>query len=366
MRGSQQESEYIHSGAACQSPLQLLIVDADAQRAARLMDRLADLKAVIQHVTQIEDARACLAGTAVDLVMCRLDDAVPAVLSFAEQLRAETPVAQVMLIAERTTVGLACRAMQIGAADLVVGDVPASEWQERVAGAVKRWRAQQDRLGQVDRLQSLCDRLAESRDEISQQVDLLCTDLVVAYQDLAAQINHADVSGQYWEQVGHELDLEEVLRQTLKFMVDRLGPTNAAVFLPNHTGGFVVGGYVNFNCDRDSADMLLQHLADVAAGKIARSADPIHYMDNAMIEQWIGDDATYLLDCQVIGVNCCHEAETLASLMLFRDVDDPYPDDAVEMLEVICSHFASHLARLTRVHHRLQGLFDDTDGYEAA
>lgn len=230
--------------------------------------------------------------------------------------------------------------------------------------AQKQERSQRDR---VDRLRRLCKKLNQARLDVTDQVDVLCNDLVSAYQELANQMQHVAATSEYHALVRDELDLEQVLRKTLEYAVDKAGPTNAAIFLPATMDEYSLGGYVNYDCTADSADMLLDHLADVLAPRVADRDELVHLTDNDTLAHWIGDDAAYLADSHVIAFAAHHDGEPLAVVALFRDGDEPFHESVVEAAGAVSSVLGETLARVIKVHHRNMPddwTPDDAEGYD--
>ncbi len=184
-------------------------------------------------------------------------------------------------------------------------------------------------------------------------MELLCGDLVGAYQELAAQMQRVARSSEYAAAVRHELDLEQLLRKTLEFMLEKVGPTNAAVFLPANDREYALGGYVNYDRCGGTPELLLQHLADVVAPRLAERTSALHITDNETLRQWIGRDSDYLADCHVLAISCRRRDEVMATLMLFRDASSPFDLAAADSLEAVAPLLGEHLDRVIRVHHRL-------------
>lgn len=183
-------------------------------------------------------------------------------------------------------------------------------------------------------------------------------------------MNQAMITTEFGGLIRQELDIEALLRTTLEYVLARCGPTNAAVFLPTTSGDFSLGAYVNYDCPRDSADMLLDHLANAVAPKLEHLTEPRHLIDRDSVRELVGDDAIWLGESQVIAMACRvqpaegesddHEpekpatakAECLAIVLLFRDVHSPYLHPFVSELSTIGGLFACQLARVIRIHHR--------------
>ena len=154
--------------------------------------------------------------------------------------------------------------------------------------------------------------------------------------------------------IRQELDIESLLRTTLEFVLGRCGPTNAAVFLPTTSGDYSLGAYVNYDCPKETVDVLLDHLANTVAPKLAEREDGrvINLNDQVALVRALGEDAAWLGDSSVVGFPCRQEGECLAVFLLFRDRLSAYTPGLVDQLQVIGELFAQQLARVIRIHHR--------------
>lgn len=152
--------------------------------------------------------------------------------------------------------------------------------------------------------------------------------------------------------IRQELDIESLLRTTLEFVLGRCGPTNAAVFLPTTSGDYSLGAYVNYDCPKETVDVLLDHLANTIAPKLSEGTGLLHLRDQLSLHRAMGDDAGWLGDSGVVGFPCRHEGECLAVFLLFRDRLSEYTPGLIEQLRTIGELFAGQLARVIRIHHR--------------
>jgi len=217
----------------------------------------------------------------------------------------------------------------------------------------------------VRKLKKRCRSLRHAREEVGEQVESLCSDLVEAYQELAEQVGQATVGSEYAGRIKDQLDLEELLRTTLEYLIEKLGPTNAAIFLPSTMDEYSLGGYVNYDCVADSIDMLMDHLGDVLAPKVAEQDHVIHLRDSESIANWIGDDAAYLTDSHLIAFPCRHQDDALAVVVFFRDLGQPFNEVTVDTVTALAPMLGEALARVIRVHHRAGLEFEDGDEDEA-
>ena len=320
------------------------------------------------HVPTLAEASGYLAHHTVDLAIVQPELADGSGLRFIRGLSGgRTPTAAVVL-SEAADLRVATDAMRAGACDLIVRSPDGTpgepaELRPRLDAAFHRRDQAAAQARRVDRLRRLCRHLNASRNDISGQVDILCNDLVTAYQELAEQVSATTDADDLVERLDGELDLEQVLRSTLEFLVEKAGPSNAAIFLPATLDEFSLGGYVNYDVGADAADMLLDHLADVVAPKLAGLAgeeDFVHFTENAQLEAWFGGDAAYLADTEVMAVPCCttpadaeDEAECLAVLVLFRDRDQPFSDAALSATSGMGRPLAEALEEVIHCHHRM-------------
>lgn len=336
---------------------QVLLIDTDPQL-AKAMDQLTLGKRALQvhPVESISDARRRLERNEIDLVLIDAALAEGSGLALAEELGASPRTTQVVLLAEAPDVDLALRAIRAGAADVLIKPTCPEELATRLSGVLDRQDREKAQADRFRRLRDVCKQLNQAREEVSQQVDTLCSDLVSAYQELACQVDQAIKCSEYAGMIRDELDLEQLLRRSLEYLIEKIGPTNAIVFLPSGMDSYSVGAFVSFQ-DLDGAELFRDHLADRVAPRIAERGEVISIADDAGLEAWLGrNDAAWLGGRQVIAVACEHEQETLAVLMLFRDQEDAFADDAAEICGGMAPLLAEALGRVIRVHHR--ALFD--------
>ena len=324
-------------------------------------------KVGIVHAASIQAARQQLGDAGrIDLALIPLCQDGSG-MALARELKAKDPAMAIVMLADSPDFALAQEAMQLGAADLLIkpaDDQADDAWlsgvAERVTNVLNRQWTDRARMARIRKLKRLCRKLNDARLEVTEQVDVLCNDLVTAYQELAVQVQNVAQSAGYREAVGQELDLEVVLRKTLEYIVQQAGPCNAAVFLPSSADEFSLGGYVNYDCTKESADMLLQHLADVLAPRVANTGEEImHVTDNRALDELLGDDWNYLADCDLLALPVNHDGEALAVITLFRDNEQPFTEPAIDAMSSIADQMGELLGRIIRVHHRAMPGFDE-------
>lgn len=257
-----------------------------------------------------------------------------------------------MLACQTPSLDDAVVAMRVGASDLLTRTTPMRDLTRRIESALDRAVMARRQEQRIVRLKRICRRLRNAREQVARQVDSLCTDLVHAYQELAEQMNQVSTASEFGSLIRQELDLEALLRSTLEFILSKTGPTNAAVFLPATSGDFSLGAYVNYDCPKETIDILLDHMANSVAPRLEAMETIEHLTEQSQVDKYMAGDAAWIGESHMIAFACRHEGECLAIFLLFRDHKMPYADGVVTQLKAVRDLFAQQLAKVIKIHHR--------------
>jgi DNA-binding NarL/FixJ family response regulator len=267
-------------------------------------------------------------------------------------LSARHPEMTAIVVSESPTLAQALEAMRAGAADLVAMAAPTDELATRLRAALVRARRTQQNADRIERLRKLCKQLNHARQEVSKQVGSLCSDMAEAYQELTDRMTHLATASEFGGVIRQELELESLLRIALEYLLAKTGPTNAAVFLPATSGEYTLGAYVNYDSPRETAEVLLDHLAGVIAPRFEHETTITHITNREMLRQVLGDKAEWIGDSELVVLPCHHDGECLAVIALFRDRHAPFHAQVTPLLQCVAEVFGRQLARVIHVHHR--------------
>jgi DNA-binding response OmpR family regulator len=333
-------------------PARILVVATKRQTTDALLSILETRRHRCQLAPRLEEARAVVARSRFDLVL--LDRQLPDGdgLDLTPIIQKTSPSTKTILLAESATLDSAVDAVRRGVIDVVRLPGDLDRVGERVDQALVRSRAEQQRDERLARLKRICHKLNTARHEVSQQVDTLCNDLVSAYQDVAEQMNEVAMASEFRTLLKQELDVEDLLRTMLEYLLTKTGPTNAAVFLPDSHGQFGLGAYVNYDCPRETISMLLDHLCEAICPQMAEERQIVAFEDAGEFAEWIGFDTGLLGESQVLAFSCRHHGECLAVIVLFRSKRDGFGEELGATIEVLRPIFAEQVANVIRVHHR--------------
>lgn len=356
------------AGSAAKAPkpsdpqqARLLFVDSDDRVRTQVGRFLQGVPVRIVRAKSIAEASQQVDRTPVDVVL--VNDALPdgRALELVEKLTADKAETVVIVMSVAPTIQQAMEFIRAGAQDVLIKPLNADDVVGSVDRALKE-RSRSNRLQtRVKRLRRFCRQVYAAREEVVQQVDALCNDLVSAYQDLANQMQQVVQTSEYSCLAGQELDLEKLIRRTLEFLLEKAGPTNMALFLPSQADEYTLGGYVNYDCTTEANELLMQQLADLAAPRIADRDGPLHLTDGETLSNWMGDDYDLMPNRHVLAFPCSNDGDTLAIVVMYRDQTQPFGASLVETCATIGPMIGGFLGKVLRIHHRHLPSWDGID-----
>jgi DNA-binding response OmpR family regulator len=342
----------VASRHASADPARILLVVKEGEIAAAVIAAMNGERFAIEHCSTASQAGSALLARPFDIVL--LDPSLGDSDSFeiARLSQRLGTVVKVVMISTRSSFERAVEAMRCGAVDYVKVPFEREDFLRRIAAAIGKGRLDQEREERLARLKKICRKLNTARHEISEQVDVLCDDLAAAYRDLTDQVQEVATSSEFKTLIRQELDVESLLRTALEYLLAKTGPTNAAVFLPGPNAEWNLGAYVNYDCPRETASVLLDHLGQQLCPVMSDEADIVRFDDADDFGAWIGVDPAFLSGSQVISFSCMHDEECMAIVVLFRKPSEPFKDELAALLDLLRDLFADQLATVIRVHHR--------------
>jgi DNA-binding response OmpR family regulator len=341
------------TGTALPRELRLLLVGGPAVL-TRQLDEWSQAQPGIElrRAETLEQARAAIKHQSPDLALIEPDLPDGSGLTLAEELARGKELTLTIMLAGAPTAEQTLAAMRAGISDVLDPNVDTQTLDQRLRAVLDRPRRDRIQAQRAERLHRLCQRLHSAREEVSQQVDTLCSDLVQAYHELAGQLDAAMHGTEFSAVLDNELDLETLLRRTLEFLVRKVGRTHGVVYLPCSADEFSVGGFVGQSSEDGPPEVVLEDLADRLVPAMAQQQEVIELRDEATLQQWLDDAPGPLEGFDVIGVPCQHEGETLAVIVLFRDRVESFPADAGDVARAVGPRLGEALERMIRIHHR--------------
>lgn len=339
-------------------PARILALAGDEGLRKNLAAALAKRSHYCTAAGSLSEARSCLSRGRFDvLVTCwTLPDGSG--LEIAPLVQKTSPSTKIMVLTDDFSPHATVQAMRCGAVDCLRLPLDMDEFLRRLEPALLKSRAERQRDERLLRLKKICRELNIARHEISRQVDALCDDLTNAYRDIADQMSDVAMASEFRTLLKQELDVEDLLRTTLEYLLTKTGPTNAAVFLPDAPRGegesqhYGLGAYVNYDCPRESIATLLDHLGRAICPQMEGETDIVSFADAREFAEWVGADAGFLANSHVIAFACMHKGDCLAVIVLFRNSKTPFNEKLAGTIDTMRQIIAEQLSNVIRVHQR--------------
>lgn len=331
----------------------LLVNPGEAHLAAvlGLLNEHAASWLLVETAAEATDRFDASRQDAVVLFADEIDDATDRLLA---SLAGQDAADRVVLLCARPTFELASDAMRRGVTEILTCPVDAAALRAAIDRVASRARRDREQERKVARLKDVCRRLHQARQDANEQVETLSNDLVVAYRDLSRQIADATLASEFRTLLHQELDLEDLLRTSLEYLLSKVGPTNAAVFLPEGEGEWSLGAYVNYDRDRESVEMLFDHLGNVVAPRVAEEAGVVRVNDRPDLLDADAEGLSFLGGCDTLAFACDHAGETMAVIVLFRERADAFTPELIESLDIMRGIFARQVDRVVKIHRRAE------------
>ncbi|MEE2907635.1 MAG: response regulator [Planctomycetota bacterium] len=329
----------------------LLILGSDNDLRSCLVNTIESAGHVCLVTDSIEEARSLLqAHDAIDAML--LDGATGDrdTLRLIREAQSMRSWVRAIVWSGSLDPSLTVEAIREGASDFLVLPADSDRLETRLEQLLERVRAARDSERRMTNLLDTCRDLTESRDEMSEQVDVLCNDLASAYRSMRDQMSDAVIVSEFKTLISQELDVEDMLRTALEYMLRRLGPTNAVVYLPEAPGRFGIGAYVNYDMTDQDPLPLYRALGETICQSLQNESGLIRYEDGEAWARANQLDADVLSDSQVIAFACRCRGETLAIMTFFRA--EPFEDSTAAMLDSLRNELGEQLGRIVRIHRR--------------
>jgi hypothetical protein len=211
-------------------------------------------------------------------------------------------------------------------------------------------QAPHGRTKREDRLLKAARNIAASRDALASQLAMVCEQLSQSCMDVSSQLSHVAIASELQTLLRQELDIESVLRTCLEFLLRRLGPANAAIYLPSTTGDYTLGAYINYDCPRDGIEQTLNHLGEALAPDF-ENRPGLHVLGEcerdlpAVTSAWVQDSTMLVYTAHA-------DDECAAIIAVFRDQTTGFDAASRKLVSTIGGMLGEQLTRIVKTHHR--------------
>jgi len=318
----------------------------------RLIGRLESLGYACRVNDSVESAYEVLDGGSIDILAVASTAGGVESMRLIREAQATHPCLRIIVFGGRPTPESVVEAIRSGASDWINLPSDATRLPERIEQIMDRVRAHRSREDQLEELTDTCRQLSEARDEMSGQVDVLCSDLASAYRTMREQMSDVAMSSEFKALVSQELDVEDMLRTSLEYILQKIGPTNAVVYLKEGEGQYGVGAYVNYQWQESDLMPMLNDLGDIMCRPMSTERDLVRFDDTNEFADQIGGTLAQLEGSQLVSFACHRGDDCLAVFVLFRDSGVGFDAKHATSLDVLRTIIAEQLSRIIRIHKR--------------
>ena len=199
-------------------------------------------------------------------------------------------------------------------------------------------------------MRSAVRQLNVARRAVSEKVDVLCTDYVDGFGEVARQVEEVRLGGHLRSLLGGAADLEQLLCHTMDWLLRHAGHCNIAIFLDDDQGRPELGAYMKHTVAGDAA--IVDWLADVVLPKVGDGegetifrAEPEALLPEIDV---LDSEMSQMLDHVVLAARCTYLAEPLATIVLTRRDDKPLAERESRILQLASEAFAAALTGVVR------------------
>ena len=304
------------------------------------------------HALSAEDATRHIVSEPVDLIVVSAAVRAQAFAPVAQQARRIAAATKLVIAGDAPRSRNLLEAVRAGAVDWIDLSEDQDDQASRIRAALELGREERRREQRVARLKGICRKLSITRDEFERQIDNL-SDGVQPLDETRERLDEAAIAGEFRGLLSQELDVEDLLRTAMQYMLTKTGATNAAVFLPGaKPTQFGLGAYVHYDCPRASAESLLSRLSNDVCPRLAATDDIVRFSDTAEFVESLGIEASVLDDAELVAWPARHGDECMAVFFLFRNRTEPFRDELAGVIDALRPVFAAQMAKLVRIHHR--------------
>lgn len=324
----------------------VLLVEDEADTLAMLRELIAGAGCQVMVAKTLAAARKAL-GRDQSLSLLLTDVALPDGdgLSLLPLLQRNHPTASTIVLTGQPSLERAVRAMRDGAADFVAKPFDNQELLGRVQLALQKHAVAVRQQRRLSRLRGAVKRLGVARRLVSKKVDLLCNDLVGAYSELSRQMDVVRTEESFRKQIAGSKDLEQMLCQTMDWLVRQVGLCNIGLWLATENGGFQLGAYMKYTLAGEPPVVRAMQ-----QGVIPRTMHDgfLHCTGRDLILARKDELCTPLLEQTVVAVSCTYLGEPLATIVFFREEAKPFSEHDIASIKAIGPVFATTLAGTVR------------------
>ncbi len=331
----------------------LLIGEANEQTTAiRASIEIAGYNVV--HAGTIKVAEITLEQTNFGLIVIDCDINNTVVESISEITPLLSPKTPTIGFTTSRSQTLVMKMMRNGASDVFCLPRDLSVVKERIELVMSKNNTVQIETKKNDEIRRLYEEVHRAHGAAVEELESLGHTLANGHCDQEQQMRLVAVAAEFRTLVGQELEVESMLRTSLEYLLHRLGPTNAAVYIREGEVGWGIGAYINYDRQGENYSEFLQTLGEQACSVVSQEKTLHVFTDGTSFTNWIDTDELDFEGNEVISVGCFDGEKCMAIIVFFRGDSNRFDDESLKIVETLSPLFGAQLGSILKIHRRAE------------
>ena len=311
----------------------------------------------VDRVQSASDAISWIRGRSIDMIV--IDQAMigERTARLVATLRGKFPSAGIVLVGELPSASIVAEFFRMDITDWIDPEHWANQAliSNRVASEIEKAMIDRVSCERLVVLENAYRRLTQERKSLEEKLGGACANLAGAEESARDREGIASMQTECRMLLVQESEVESIVELSTQYLIARVGPTNAAIFLQDQ-GQYRLAGYVRDDLARRAAGGLVDHLASLWCARIAVHSGVVRFGPSEPPSARFAEFAGVLPGRSVFAFACPNLDSTTGGpvVVLFRDGQRPFSSDLKNVALAVGPAFTSGLARVRRILTRAQ------------
>ncbi len=346
--------EGIHTMKKLKQPKKILLIGEANEQTTAIRASIEVAGYDVVHAGTMKAAEIALEQGAYGLIVVDCDtnnSVVESISEFTSLLSPKTPTIGFTTSRSQT---LVMNMMRNGASDVFCLPRDLGVVKERIELAMSKNTNIQEATKKYDEIQRLYNEVHQAHGAAVEEIESLSHTLANGQCVQDQKMRLVAMAAEFRTLVSQELEVESMLRTSLEYLLHRLGPTNAAVYIREGEVGWGVGAYINYDRQGENYSEFLQTLGEQACTTVSQEKTLRVFTDGNSFTNWIDTDELDFEGNEVLSIGCFDGEKCMAVIVFFRSDSKRFDDESLKIVETISPLFGSQLGSILKIHRRAE------------
>jgi DNA-binding response OmpR family regulator len=346
--------EGIHTMKKLKQPKKILLIGEANEQTTAIRASIEVAGYDVVHAGTMKAAEIALEQGAYRLIVVDCDannSVVESISEFTSLLSPKTPTIGFTTSRSQT---LVMNMMRNGASDVFCLPRDLGVVKERIELAMSKNTNMQEATKKYDEIQRLYNEVHQAHGAAVEEIESLSHTLANGQCVQDQKMRLVAMAAEFRTLVSQELEFESMLRTSLEYLLHRLGPTNAAVYIREGEVGWGVGAYINYDRQGENYSEFLQTLGEQACTTVSQEKTLRVFTDGNSFTNWIDTDELDFEGNEVLSIGCFDGEKCMAVIVFFRSDSKRFDDESLKIVETISPLFGSQLGSILKIHRRAE------------